>query len=1048
MNPFSRKRSSSESRVTSRRSKSSETADNTTKLPVAIGHCTLNTVEDNFHLYATLGKKKSLIKLLAKSKFPIDTPNCLGQSALFCAAYTGKEKVVEVLLLHGASPNFRCSGDYTPVHGSCWSCNVKILIMLLEAGGDLRARDTQERQPKDWCILQTNQEKGQFILQLINLLENIVATFVDSSVVKAQRNPQAQSSKVWEQLLNYVQKVARKSCTSTPSLPDFPSNFAHFLGHGNICIDSNNQLCNLSYIQHVAENNLRMSVTTGKYYTEASMVMERMEWNSSRVTRKRIKENCSHCMMDVLMLELDHLSQLRHSNLLLLMGVCPLAEFKQTSLVFENVEIGSLYHILHEKHMSPNHSKCQEILLQICDALVYLHSKLFVHCAVTSHSIHLVTASVAKLGNCGYMVQCRPDGVGCRKTLDMIHFQDLYHWLAPEIISDDKPTVASDVYGLASVLLEMLTIRLPWANLSSEQIAHCLLRKNIQPELPPYVVEPFDTVLCEGLRIPVSARFVVQRESLTLPPKTSFSADSLAIQHMEGPSPTLKPDSSGESKQDMEEFGKGEQIATAKKTWDVKLHRGQTLPRLNLRQETPRRPLLKDDTYSFIQNPDKRRFFQSSTLPQKDVCGRFNVTPRPQEENKCNMKAFDLSLTPLKICRPTLSQSAREIASPRETKRNASIGSLHISQPPIRQAQHMMMSTPIPDGRKPEKVYRSANRSAGSQCDSSSTNNGAVSVKPASHHVGTSFGSNVIKMTDGDGEGVPFSSSPGSDSLEVQPSMPTSPNASRIKPLSPALEDWFAGRGSVQGLISSFEKNRTIGDKAGKWGSCKSLISSCEKKLRSQAISSLKPSEKSKTLPINHKSNSFVIERRQSLGAEYGDLEISVTSSTPTKQKELVNSGKQEKVAIGNNTAKNSLVDAPVEDLYFDDELNECNCEDHLRLLASGVEKPNQMFAAKITPVFNNQSPHQKIAIDTDESNISTPRSISDVQLEADTKVKVIQVKAEPGYSCTVRTESNSLGDGTHHVTLTKTHMQSGKEEIIEEVIHADVVQHHIIMEK
>jgi len=45
-----------------------------------------------------------------------------------------------------------------------------------------------------------------------------------------------------------------------------------------------------------------------------------------------------------------------------------------------------------------------EVLCQVADALVYIHSQNLVHCALTSHAVQLIATNCAKLGNFEYMI--------------------------------------------------------------------------------------------------------------------------------------------------------------------------------------------------------------------------------------------------------------------------------------------------------------------------------------------------------------------------------------------------------------------------------------------------------------------------------------------------------------------------------------------------------------------------------------------------------------------------------------------------------------------
>ena len=65
-------------------------------------------------------------------------------------------------------------------------------------------------------------------------------------------------------------------------------------------------------------------------------------------------------------------------------------------LVYEPVQLGSLYYRLHVARL-PIPDK-MGILIQVAEALDFLHSRKLLHCRISSHSVHLVSSSVAKLG--------------------------------------------------------------------------------------------------------------------------------------------------------------------------------------------------------------------------------------------------------------------------------------------------------------------------------------------------------------------------------------------------------------------------------------------------------------------------------------------------------------------------------------------------------------------------------------------------------------------------------------------------------------------------
>ena len=81
----------------------------------------------------------------------------------------------------------------------------------------------------------------------------------------------------------------------------------------------------------------------------AFMVYESMKWKKNHlVTVKRLKEGQNKGgYSDLLIDELKAMSRIHHSKILQLMGVCQVENMESLYLVFERIERGSLYNLLH-----------------------------------------------------------------------------------------------------------------------------------------------------------------------------------------------------------------------------------------------------------------------------------------------------------------------------------------------------------------------------------------------------------------------------------------------------------------------------------------------------------------------------------------------------------------------------------------------------------------------------------------------------------------------------------------------------------------------------
>ena len=80
-----------------------------------------------------------LAKYLIKAGAPINSPsrNALKATPIQSAAAAGHDKVVQMLLEHGADPNVREQGGYTPLHAAAQNGDEAVIRTLIYGGADL-----------------------------------------------------------------------------------------------------------------------------------------------------------------------------------------------------------------------------------------------------------------------------------------------------------------------------------------------------------------------------------------------------------------------------------------------------------------------------------------------------------------------------------------------------------------------------------------------------------------------------------------------------------------------------------------------------------------------------------------------------------------------------------------------------------------------------------------------------------------------------------------------------------------------------------------------
>jgi len=121
---------------------------------------------------------------------------------------------------------------------------------------------------------------------------------------------------------------------------------------------------------------------------------------TTRELRKFLSDSASSSILpDVNYAELEMLSKLHHPNLLMLLGVsAQTSHYTTLTLIFERVAFGSLFSVLHLKCKRLSSRFVVDTIIQCCSALDFLHTSGFLHCALTSHAVLLISTGYSKLG--------------------------------------------------------------------------------------------------------------------------------------------------------------------------------------------------------------------------------------------------------------------------------------------------------------------------------------------------------------------------------------------------------------------------------------------------------------------------------------------------------------------------------------------------------------------------------------------------------------------------------------------------------------------------
>ena len=131
-------------------------------------------------------------------------------------------------------------------------------------------------------------------------------------------------------------------------------------------------------------------------------------------------------------------------------------------------------------------NESSSIMLQLCDALIEVHSKNIVHRDIKPQNIYYASDGGIKLGDFGISILL-DSGINVNENKKVM---GTAQYLAPELVYGEKATFQSDIYAMGITFFELLTGRVPFDGKNPHDVAIMQVEKevpsplSINPDLP------------------------------------------------------------------------------------------------------------------------------------------------------------------------------------------------------------------------------------------------------------------------------------------------------------------------------------------------------------------------------------------------------------------------------------------------------------------------------------------------------------------------------------------------------------------------------------
>ncbi|KAK9850773.1 hypothetical protein WJX84_012168 [Apatococcus fuscideae] len=172
--------------------------------------------------------------------------------------------------------------------------------------------------------------------------------------------------------------------------------------------------------------------------------------------------------------EVAIMRKVRHKNVVQFIGAC--TKKPNLCIVFEFMAGGSIYDHLH-KGGRLSIPQALKISVEVARGMDYLHKRRIIHRDLKAANLLMDEVGTVKIGDFGVARVLDSAGVMTAET-------GTYRWMAPEVIEHSPYNHQADVFSFAIVIWELLTGRVPYADMTPLQAAVGVVQKGLRPPIP------------------------------------------------------------------------------------------------------------------------------------------------------------------------------------------------------------------------------------------------------------------------------------------------------------------------------------------------------------------------------------------------------------------------------------------------------------------------------------------------------------------------------------------------------------------------------------